>query len=1182
MRPGAPGSRFAALLVLLPCLSCFNVDEKNGMSFNGPVEDLFGYTVQQFQNEEGKWVLIGSPLTGQPAHRTGDVYKCPVGRGTSSSCTKLDLPDQTTIPNIQEVKENMTMGTTLVANPDGSGFLACGPQYGYMCGNQQYITGICSNISSSFRVLNSIAPTVRECQQDMDIVIVLDGSNSIFPWSSITEFLVKFLSQIQIPPARVGIVSYGDDVGHVFNLSQFNNTKDLVKHAARIPQRRGLKTMTALGIDTARKEAFTAERGARPGVKKVMVIVTDGESHDDYRLPRVVDECEKDGIERFAVAVLGDYNRQNKSVAEVKKFINQIESIASVKKDDHFFNVSDERALLTIVDALGSKIFALEATSGNHTSSFEMEMSQSGFSAHTSKAGLMLGAVGAYDWNGTVVMQTGKEFMVPKNDTFHDPLVQRYEGMAGYVGYDVQSAFTPSGVLYITGAPRFNHSGRVTMYRLNGENITITQHIKGEQIGSYFGSVLQTLDVNRDSYTDLLLVGAPMFMGPERDEQGQVYVYRLDQDGVFQHEMTLRPVNQTCCTRHSHSSCTSANKNEPCGARFGTAIAAVPDLNLDGSNDVVIGSPLENDHRGAVYIYHGTGTTIQEKYVQRIAAGGDGEKMKFFGQSIHGIMDLNDDGIIDVTIGGIGGAALYWSRDVAELRANMSFDTKKINVQQPNCRIHEKEMVCVRTRVCFRYKIKSKTETSAKTIVRYTLTLDSLRAIARGRFADTDDRRVQRNVTVSGRHCTELSFYMSDKLDFRDPLMVSLDFELADKDSGPVLDEGLPTSLNKTIALVDCGINEKCVADLHLKAAANISSLVIKEKEKFHVVVNVRNSGDNAYNTNVRLSTSENINYVKVEPKEKDCELNHTTLMCAVGYPFLKSHLQEEFRILFEVNPSHIRRDIVINVNATSDSDELTSALYDNHVRIVIPVMYEASLTFTANKYMREDHIILREDETAPTIINNTSAIGEEMNVTYTIERDSGIQSPPLQLTVTFPYKTAAENFLLYLTGVTSTANVTCDHKSLLDPSNVGRREISHIPKAETLSDYLVSCKERANPCTSFSCSLPSADSNQVNVTFRVWKSTFIKAEFSSLYMLVHANLKNKNSTYFQLSKSDESREVRVQISKESRGGIPLWIIILSILIGLLILALVIFCLWKFGFFRRKSVEEMKEDMRDD
>lgn len=32
-------------------------------------------------------------------------------------------PEYTTIPNIHEVKENMTMGTTLVADPDGNGFL---------------------------------------------------------------------------------------------------------------------------------------------------------------------------------------------------------------------------------------------------------------------------------------------------------------------------------------------------------------------------------------------------------------------------------------------------------------------------------------------------------------------------------------------------------------------------------------------------------------------------------------------------------------------------------------------------------------------------------------------------------------------------------------------------------------------------------------------------------------------------------------------------------------------------------------------------------------------------------------------------------------------------------------------------------------------------------------------------
>lgn len=36
-------------------------------------------------------VLIGSPLTGQPAHRTGDVYRCPVGQNKNTGCEKFNL-----------------------------------------------------------------------------------------------------------------------------------------------------------------------------------------------------------------------------------------------------------------------------------------------------------------------------------------------------------------------------------------------------------------------------------------------------------------------------------------------------------------------------------------------------------------------------------------------------------------------------------------------------------------------------------------------------------------------------------------------------------------------------------------------------------------------------------------------------------------------------------------------------------------------------------------------------------------------------------------------------------------------------------------------------------------------------------------------------------------------------------
>lgn len=92
-----------------------------------------------------------------------------------------------------------------------------------------------------------------------------------------------------------------------------------------------------------------------------------------------------------------------------------------------------------------------------------------------------------------------------------------------------------------------------------------------------------------------------------------VFVFPPLQNNKFEHEYTLKPINQSCCTLQS-AGCT--NKNEPCGARFGTAIAAVTDLNLDGYNDVAIGAPFENDHRGAVYIYHGDQKSLKEKFVQ--------------------------------------------------------------------------------------------------------------------------------------------------------------------------------------------------------------------------------------------------------------------------------------------------------------------------------------------------------------------------------------------------------------------------------------------------------------------------------------------------------------------------------------------------------------------------------------
>lgn len=54
---------------------------------------------------------------------------------------------------------------------------------------------------------------------------------------------------------------------------------------------------------TSSTEAFSPDRGAREGATKVMIVVTDGESHDGEDLPEALVECEKRNITRYAIAV---------------------------------------------------------------------------------------------------------------------------------------------------------------------------------------------------------------------------------------------------------------------------------------------------------------------------------------------------------------------------------------------------------------------------------------------------------------------------------------------------------------------------------------------------------------------------------------------------------------------------------------------------------------------------------------------------------------------------------------------------------------------------------------------------------------------------------------------------------------------------------------------------------------
>lgn len=49
---------------------------------------------------------------------------------------------------------------------------------------------------------------LAECSTQLDIVIVLDGSNSIYPWESVTAFLNDLLKRMDIGPKQTQVSNF--------------------------------------------------------------------------------------------------------------------------------------------------------------------------------------------------------------------------------------------------------------------------------------------------------------------------------------------------------------------------------------------------------------------------------------------------------------------------------------------------------------------------------------------------------------------------------------------------------------------------------------------------------------------------------------------------------------------------------------------------------------------------------------------------------------------------------------------------------------------------------------------------------------------------------------------------------------------------------------------------------------
>ncbi|XP_040018179.2 integrin alpha-11 isoform X1 [Gasterosteus aculeatus] len=1164
---------------------CFNFDTKNFKIFSGSKENQFGYTVQQHQAGGRQWLLVGAPFESTEQQQTGDVFRCPLDTRNSVNCSRLNL-GKLSLDRVSERKDNMRLGMTLTSNPKDNSFVACGPLWSHECGSSLYSTGICSRVNHNFRLSTTMSPALQRCETLMDIVIVLDGSNSIYPWYEVQNFLITVLQKFYIGPGQtqVGVVQYGSTVVHEFSLGEYQTVEEVVEAARGIDQRGGEETRTALGINVARSEGF--RRGGRPGARKVMIVITDGESHDSPQLVEAVADSERNNVTMYAIAVLGYYNRRGINPAG---FLKEIKFIASDPDEKHFFNVSDEAALKDIVDALGERIFSLEGTS-SQGGGFGLQMAQAGFSSHLVKDGVLLGAVGAYDWTGAVLKETKHGKVVPPKSSYEGEFPEELKNHGAYLGYSVGSLISSRGSqLYVAGAPRFNHTGKVIVFSLkNTGNLTILQALVGQQIGSYFGSVLLSMDVDDDGQSDLLVVAAPMFYS-DGWERGKVYIYTVTPQTSFILQGALE-VSE--CSQNS---------------RLGSALSQIPDMNGDGFGELVVGAPLEDDHQGAVYVFYGQDKSIQHQYRQRLSAAGFSAGLQYFGQSLHGVLDVNADGLVDLAVGALGAAVIVWSRVVVRIQAKLNFEPEKVNIFNKDCHRMGKEVTCMSLNICLSLDTTTKTRTNTRTdvAVLYNLVLDERRFPPRA-VLDEADRQQPRTLSleVGGQSCQRLGFSIQETTDYGRPIAVVLETGLRSLDEGPVLDPDWPSILRAELPFWNgCKQEDTCIPDLVLHSHADLmdvqqfcslrdrgagalcslqgapeGSKHVVEAGRRRVVVSVRleNQGENAYGAFINISASSNLLFSSLMVKDQsdfqiECfaeDRRANQRSCYISAPFMKSFSQVSFRVEFEFN-RYVFLDHVQVVMATGSEGE--DSYPDNNVNdIFLRLKYQTDLLFTRDP--NPPRFEIRSTSSSSSSREKPESSSSTFNLTYYIQNLGLFSVQDVLLRVDIWAVTREGNQLVNVTdySIEQGAGTHCTLPQPRATNQVTTEDLSHLSQLNLSNSgsLVVLCE----------LNLPASRGLQVTLRGRLLLPALLAVSFRSLELLTAASIQLEESSPMFLQEDRPVRQILLQLRKDEDQVVPVWIILGSSVGGLLLLGLLVLALWRLGFFnrgrRREEVEQ--------
>ncbi|NXW00552.1 VITRN protein, partial [Fregetta grallaria] len=205
------------------------------------------------------------------------------------------------------------------------------------------------NVPSWFSLHKVVQPLVKRvcdtdrlmcsktCLNSADIGFVIDGSSSVGTgnFRTVLQFVANISKEFEISDTdtRIGAVQYTYEQRLEFSFDEYSTKQDVLSAIKRISYWSG-GTSTGAAISYASEQLFSK---SKPNKRKIMILITDGRSYDDVRVPAMA--AHQNGVIAYSIGVAWAAQ-------------DELEAIATDPDKEHSFFVDEFDNLYRFVNQL--------------------------------------------------------------------------------------------------------------------------------------------------------------------------------------------------------------------------------------------------------------------------------------------------------------------------------------------------------------------------------------------------------------------------------------------------------------------------------------------------------------------------------------------------------------------------------------------------------------------------------------------------------------------------------------------------------------------------------------------------------------------------------------------------------------------------------------------------------------